>query len=56
MTKPTIKIAIADWWDRSNQKEYIHENDIIKLLSPYYNFVYDEKPDFLLISTIFQKL
>lgn len=50
MTKPTIKIAIADWWDRSNQKEYIHENDILKLLSPYYNFVYDEKPDFLLYS------
>lgn len=50
MTKPTIKIAIADWWDRSNQKEYMHENDVLKLLSPYYNFVYDEKPDFLLYS------
>lgn len=49
-TKPTIKIAVADWWDRSVQKEFMHENPILRLLAPFYNFVYDAKPDFLLYS------
>lgn len=48
--KPTISIAIADWWDHKRGQEAVDSNTILSLLTPYFDFVYSENPDFLLYS------